>query len=434
VSCLDPPSGSFVTDSSNRSNAARYAVLAWFCLAAIVAYVQRASIGVAKPGIAGALNLDDTEMGWVFSGYYWSYAIGQLPAGWLVQRFGTRLVLPLTLALSSLSFAAMGLAETPIAFAAAWTVTGLAVAGIFPCCIHSIVRWFPTDQRAFPSGALGSSMSIGGAISTALTGVLLKEWAGHETPAWRTLFLVYAIPGLVWATAFPWGFREQPTGNEVERGHGETPTARAPGSEHAPWWFDPRTWLICGQQFFRAAGYVFYGTWFPTFLKETRHVSDEESGLLTSLPLLGVAVGGFLGGYLIDAIDRRTRNRRISRQLVAVTCHGLCGLLVLCATLVESPRGAVSLITAGSFVFAIGGACSYTITMDLGGRGAATLFATMNMCGNIGAAVCPIVVGYIATTSGWDRILVFFSGLYFGVSACWAFLDPTPRNHSELQT
>ena len=48
-------------------------------------------------------------------------------------------------------------------------------------------------------------------------------------------------------------------------------------------------WLICGQQFFRAAGYVFYSTWFPTFLIATRGVSTAGAGALASLPLLAVA-------------------------------------------------------------------------------------------------------------------------------------------------
>lgn len=416
-------------------NPARFAVLAWFCLAAIVAYLQRMAIGVSAEDIQRDLKLTPEDMGLVMSCYYWTYAIGQLPAGWLGQRFGTRRMLPVTIGLTSLCCGGVAMAATGSQFAAVWLMAGLMVAGIFPCCIQSITRWFPSDQRAFPSGSLGSSMSIGGAVSTALTGWLLVEFATSDGGGWRTIFALYAVPGLLWAAAFPWWFRESPS-EAASREDGATRSAERADNDRpqdgeasaaAEWWSDPRTWLICAQQFFRAAGYIFYATWFPSYLKKTHEVTTEQAGLLTSLPLLGVVIGGACGGLVIDAIDRRTRNRRISRQLVAIVCHSLCGLLVLAASLMNDVTAAVSLIALGSMIFAVGGACSYTITMDLGGSRAATLFATMNMSGNVGAALCPIVVGYLVKYAGWDSVLYFFGGLYLAVATCWMFLDPTPR-------
>lgn len=415
-------------DSSNRSNAVRFAVLAWFCLAAIVVYLQRASIGVMEQTIRDEFEVSRTEMATVMSGYYWAYALGQLPAGWLAQRFGTRLMLPLCIALSSLCCGAMKWGRSLDELRWAWTLAGLSVAGVFPCCVQSIVRWFPPDQRAFPSGSLGSSMSIGGAISTALTGWLVLQSFSSNLSGWRLVFAAFAIPGLLWAFVFPLWFREKTV--EISTGDGAPAVNLEQGTD---WWTDFRTWLICAQQFLRAAGYVFYATWFPTFLKETRGVTTEQAGWLTSLPLLGVVAGGALGGLVIDAIDRRTRNRRISRQLVAVVCHALCGVLVFAAAPIDNAKLAVSIISLGSFAFAIGGACSYTITMDLGGSRAAMLFAVMNTCGNIGAAACPEVVAWLLKYVSWNAILYYFSGLYLGVAACWALLDPTPRSEIKSQ-
>jgi MFS family permease len=381
--------------------------------------------------IRGEFGVSKTQMATVMSGYYWAYALGQLPAGWLAQRFGTRVTLPLCIALSSLCSGAMMWARDADELRFAWTLAGLAVAGVFPCCIQSIVRWFPPDQRAFPSGSLGSAMSIGAAISTALTGSLVMQKYSADLNGWRLVFALYAIPGLIWALTFPFWFREQPYD---ESATSSRPISRANDVHDPEWWTDYRTWLICAQQFLRAAGYVFYATWFPTFLKETRGVTTEQAGWLTSLPLLGVVAGGALGGFVIDAIDRRTRNRRISRQLVAGACHAVCGLLVLAAAPIDDAKLAVGVISLGSFAFAIGGACSYTITMDLGGRRAAMLFAVMNTCGNVGAAACPEVVAWLLKYVSWNAILYFFSTLYFGVAACWACLDPTPTVDSRNQT
>ena len=88
---------------------------------------------------------------------------------------------------------------------------------------------------------------------------------------------------------------------------------------------------------------------------------------------------------------------------------------------------AVGLIAAGSLAFALGSASSYAITMDLGGAHVATLFATMNMSGNIGAAICPVVIAALVPYIGWSGVLPVFGAIYLGVALCWVFLDPSSR-------
>lgn len=415
--------------ASQRTNDARYVVLGAFCLAAMIAYMQRTAIGVVAGNIRSDFGLSTGAMGFVMSGYYWTYAFSQLPAGWLGQRFGSRWMLPACVALSSACAAALAFSSSWVAMMLVWLLAGITIAGIFPCCVQSIVRWFPAHERAFPSGALGSSMSVGGAVSTALTGWLVKVLAESTWPGWRVAFVLYALPGLLWAAVFPWWFRERPA--EAEPVADDQPRPAAVEADDSPeWWTDSRTILICLQQFLRAAGYVFYATWFPSYLQETRGVSTAEAGLLTSLPLLGVVAGGAVGGWAIDRIDRWSGSRRVSRQLVGALSHTVCGLLIFAAAPIQNATVAVSVISLGSLAFALGSATSYAITMDLGGRRAATLFAVMNMCGNIGAALCPLAVGLLVPHIGWDAILWCFGGIYLGVACCWAFLDPTPRTVS----
>jgi sugar phosphate permease len=402
----------------------RYLVLAWFCLAAMIAYIQRMAIGPAEGEIRESLGLSLAEMGWIMSGFYWAYALAQLPAGWMGQRCGTRWMLPASVGLSAAATAAVGLSATRLDLTAAWFLAGICIAGIFPCCVQSVVRWFPANQRAFPSGALGSAMSLGGAISTALTGWLLQHGDDVGIPSWRTVFLIYGIPGVAWALVFPLWFRERPAeANVIVAATNRTSS----NSTAPPWWTDPRTLLICSQQFLRAAGYIFYATWFPTYLRETRGVSLAAAGVLTSAPLAAIVIGGAVGGWCIDGIERATGSRRWSRQAVGVISHALCGACVFAAWPLEDARHAVALIAAGSFVFALGSASSYAITMDLGGSHVATLFATMNMCGNVGAAICPVVIALLVPHIGWSGVLPVFGGIYMGVALCWLLLDPTPR-------
>ena len=408
-----------------RPSHARYWMLASFCLAAVIAYMQRNAIALPAKQIQSDLNLSGWAMGWLMSGYYWTYALSQLPAGWLGQRYGTLWILPLGMGCSSFCILTMAFAGNGETLAFSWLLAGSLMAGIFPCCVQSFVRWFSPQERAFPSGALSSAMSVGAAISMALSGWLLTELADSEWSGWRVTFGLYAVLGLIWAASFPWWFREHPPAGETYLV--ESPANNTRNVNQPDWWTDSRTLLIFLQQFLRAAGYVFYSTWFPTYLKATRHVSEWEAGLLASLPLIGVVIGGAVGGWSIDRIDRWSNNRRISWQLVGVLSHLICGLLMFVAAPIENAVLAVSVISLGSLTFALGSACGYAITMDLGGKRVATLFGTMNMCGNIGAALCPVVIGFLEPYIGWHAVLFLFGGLYLAVALCWAFLDPTPR-------
>src|SRR5262249_13733654 len=134
---------------------------------------------------------------------------------------------------------------------------------------------------------------------------------------------------------------------------------------------------ICAQQFLRAAGYIFYATWFATYLRETRGVSLQGAGVMTSLPLLGFVGGSLAGGIAADGLLARSGSRRLGRQGVAVASQLACSLFVLLARPVADPWSAVLLISAGSFCASIGGPCAYAITIDMGGRHVAPVFSTM---------------------------------------------------------
>ncbi|MCH7686524.1 MAG: MFS transporter [Planctomycetes bacterium] len=323
---------------------------------------------------------------------------------------------------------------------------GAAQAGIFPCSAVIVAEWFPSDRRAFASGWLAASMQVGALIAFFLTGVFL-DWMD-----WRWVFVIFALPGFIWTIGFYRWFRDRPqdhrTVNAQEirlianpeqhpiAAHSDDDRQQAITHDPTPWKrlaASPAMWCICGQQFFRAAGYIFYSTWFPTFLRETRGVSVKESGYLTTLPILAALLGALSGGTVSDWVLTRTGSRRLARQGVAVTGLSCCALCIFIAYLVhesiERPLPAVLLISAGAFCASLAGPASYSTTIDMAGKHVATVFATMNMSGNIGAMVFPMVVPIILGETGaagnWNQVLFMFCGIYVAAALCWLMLKPT---------
>ena len=193
--------------------------------------------------------------------------------------------------------------------------------------------------------------------------------------------------------------------------------------------------MICGQQFFRAAGAAFFQSWFPTYLQETRGVSTADSGWLASLPLVATVVGSILAGGVSDFVYRKTHRLTLARSGLAGSALFVCSLLVFSAWYVQDARMATLVISAGAFCAAVAGPCAYASTMDLGGRNVSLVFSWMNMLGNFGAGLViwgvphfrklvdetPALINVCGGNS-WNAVLILFGTMFLLSASCWAML------------
>lgn len=413
-------------------------VITWLCLAAVIAYICRNSLGVAESTIREELGLTEKTMGAVMAVFYLTYAFGQIPTGALGTRWGSRRSIPLCAAGLSLATGFMSLASSAGLLIAARLANGVFQAGLFPCCTNTIAAWFSSKTRAVATGCLGAAMSLGGAVGVFMTGFLVVE------VGWRATFAAYSLLGIGWAVAFYWWFRDTPaeflakrtaaSGGMSEEAYRQESAARTASvadtipPEPTPWlpiYSSPATWWICGQQFCRAAGQIFFGSWFATYLQETHEISVKQSGILNSLPMIALVVGALAGGVISDGLLAMTGSRVIARKWLAAVCMALCATLVFGAYFVQQPLVAVLIISVGSFCAAVGGPCAYTITIDMGGRHVGALFGTMNMVGNLGAlAFVYGVPWFLEQTGNWDSVLLLFGCLYVAAGLFWLLLKP----------
>jgi MFS family permease len=414
------------------SGQVRYIVLTFLCLAATLSYIPRISIGVAEQAIREDLDLTRTQMGWVLSAFFWSYALFQVPSGWLSQAAGSRRALALFAAGWSACTAWMAMAAGGMSLLASRLMMGVAQAGVFPAATQSVAHWFPKTQRGLASGSLGSFMSLGSAIGLVITGYLISAIG------WRWTFGLYSVPGFIWAAGFYFWFRDRPENHPKVRpaelaliAAGRpaelSQSANAP-AEPTPWLAlatSPALWFICGQQVFRAAGYTFYGSWFATFLKEGRGVStDWMAGLLNMLPVLVVVPASFLGGVASDWILARTGSLSASRKSLATGSILACSAAYFLVYAFEDVWLMVGMISLGSFCVSLAGPCAYSITIDMGGRHVSVVFSIMNMAGNLGAAVFPPLVAWLVELAGWNSVLLLVGGIYLASALCWMALRP----------
>ena len=419
----------------------RYAILTALWGVALVAYVQRSAISVPLQEIGRDLAAGDTwfgdttrALGFLQSAWHFGYALFQIPAGRLADRIGGRRGIVLLAILWSLATAVTGLARTYWEIVAAWTLMGALQAGVFPCAVRSLGQVFGERELARASGWLGAGMLAGGAIAPVLTAWLvgwLAPWgAAAGIAPWRACLVLYGLPGLIWAAAYWFGTRSLGLDKEhARKGKNKGQAPCAPRQEPvAGAWSDPSLLLLCGQQFLRAAAMIFFVTWFPTFLRETRGVSLMQAGLLTSYAGAAAMVGGICGGYASDWLLARTGSKRLARQALAAVAMATCACLILLSAFVAEVNAAIALISAGAFIACFGGVAGYTVAIDYGGDRVGTVFGAMNMAGSFGAMLFPLTVGWlVAATGTWNAALVAFAALMAIDAVLWSLLNPRGR-------
>lgn len=407
----------------------RFIVLAGLCASAALAYFTRNGIAPAESTIRADLGLTKEQSGLLMSSFFWPYALCQIPAAMLAQRIGSRWALPLYAFLWSLATAGLALGQFG-GMVGSRAFMGIAQAGIVPVGTIIMSQWFPRTAQASASGAFSGFMSVGSIVAAPLTAWLVVACG------WRWMFLWYAVPGIIWALWFAAWHRdrpsEHPSVNDAERELiGQAPHGSAVPRSF-PWrllFSSPAMWFLCAQQFCRAAGYIFFASWFATYLQEARHVTIIGSGWLTTLPLFADVTGCMFGGVLSDAVLRHSSNQRLARQGLSAVALGACAFLIFGARFVDQPVMAVLVISAGMFCAAAANPCLGATVISFGGPHVATISATTNMCGNLGAAAFPVAVPWLLNhAGGWDAVLVGFGTLYVVAAVFWLLIRvPEPQ-------
>ncbi len=430
-----------VDSDSSRPSGVRHVVLAGMTASVVLAYLSRTVLAPAGSVIQSELHLSNLEMGAVHGIWAFGYVGFQLPGGWLGDRFGRRLILPIFGLLWSLCTVWTAAATT---FSGLWwsrLLFGGAQAGLIPCLTRACIDWFPEDRRGWASAAITAGMSAGAVAASGLAAFLVP-WLG-----WRLTCQLFALTGVLWAIEFWLTFRDRPERHpwvnqaEVAVIRGEQRGGTEPSEELDPGRTDLRRaavraigvygtlafWMLTGQGICRTFCYNFLTSWFPTFLERAHGVRLTSAGVMTMVPLAGVVAGAMGGGVVVDGLLRRTGSKWLSRCGVGAGGMALAALGSLAAMFTASAGPALVVLALGAASLGLAAPATWAATMDLGGaRSAASVMALANMAGNLGAFLCPIAVGAILDTPGghWNLVLLMFAAVALGGSLCWVFLDP----------
>ena len=421
----NPVSLSAAPPASLRPSHTRYWVIVFAVALAIIQYIDRVCISQAAPLISRDLSLNKWQMGWVFSAFTLAYALFEIPAGYLGDRIGPRKVLLRIVLWWSFFTVATGWMWNWASLLVTRFLFGAGEAGAFPNLTKAFHRWLPLHERMRAQGVMWMSARLGGAFTPGLVFLCL------QCVTWRTAFLLFGVLGVVWAVVFFWWYRDDPRASKhVNAAEAALLPVEADAGQHfhAPWkrLFTSRTvWCLCGQYFACSYSFYFFITWFPTYLLEARHFDIGQGSLMAGMPLLLGACGSLFAGWVSPIWSRRPGGVASTRRgLGAIGCAGAACLLIV-PTWLTNPYLAVGAIALVGFCNDIQLPGAWTACMDVGGKSVATLSGTMNMMGNVGGFVSPIVCGYIVRHTGnWNLAFYVTAAAYVLGAFCWLGMDP----------
>lgn len=383
----------------------RWFMLSLLLIATIINYVDRVNISIAAPFMAKDLGLDKVQMGLIFSAFAWTYAFALVPAGFIADRFGSRLTYGASLISWSAVTVCQGLVGGFSSLFGLRLAIGAMEAPAFPANSRAVAVWFPARERGMASSIYVCGQYLGTAL---FTGVLL--WLA-TTYDWRHVFYSTGIVGIVFGVAWLYLYRDPLNCKKVskqeldyiEAGGGLVKSSQDKNkfkwAQIAELLKYRQVWAICIGKFASTSALYFFLTWFPTYLIEERHLTMVKVGIFAVLPFIGATVGVLLAGFISDWMIRRGVSLSFARKLPLVVGSAL-GMSIMLVNFTDSNEVCIALLTIAFFAQGIASA-SWAAVSEIAPKQLIGLTGGItSLAANIGGIVTPIVIGQILHVTG----------------------------------
>jgi MFS transporter, ACS family, D-galactonate transporter len=404
------------TSVEREHPAVRWSIIGLLSLGMIIAYASRSNLSVAlvAPDFIQSFGLTNTDRGLLNSAFFWAYAVLQIPAGWVVDRYGVKWPYAISFLFWCLAAAATALAGTVGVLIALRIVLGIGESVVAPASYKWIRMNFAERQRGLAVGLYMTGTKIGPAIGTPLAAWLIALYD------WRTMFVLIGLGGLVWLAPWMWLVRDDRQSAAAQRASAK---ASAPAIPFGRVMASPVIWGTIVASFCYMYFVYFCMTWMPAYFTEARHLSLTKMGLFTFFSFGGMAIVATLAGWGADTLIGRGYNAVTVRKWFTIA-----GFAVACTELIGAR--ATSVETAVFFaVVSLSGlglatANYWALTQTLVPASAIGRVSGIQNCAcSVAGIVAPILSGWLLEKTGTYEapMMAVLVALVLGV-VCYLFL------------
>ncbi|HUV63249.1 MAG TPA: MFS transporter [Sedimentisphaerales bacterium] len=417
-----------------RMSRQRYVLIAILFFHSVNTYMDRACIASAADHIIRDLSLSKEMLGLILGIFAVGYALFQVPSGWIADRFGARKALTIVVSVWSMFTALTGAARNAAQMLILRFLFGMGEAGAFPGATQAFFRWLPVKDRGLAHGINFSGSRLGAAFS-----LFLMPWL-ISAIGWRWTFAVNGLIGILWATVWLLWFRDNPRDNKkinqaeldyIEQGRVSdfTATVKASFAEI----FTSLNMSLAMLQYFASNVTFFISlTWLPSYLKD-QWPDDPRAVYFSATPLLFAAFANWVAGSMVTGLFKKGYHVG-SRRATAMAGFTLGVIGLLLATQTDNLYWFVFCFSLATFGVDMTLSPSWAFCNDIGGGNSGAVSGSMNMVGNIGAALSAIAFPLMLNqqTGSANRFFVLAAGLNCVAIVSWCFMNPNRTSDKKL--
>ncbi|MFC1794836.1 MFS transporter [Planctomycetota bacterium] len=427
-----------------RMSRQRFVLISILFFHSVNTYMDRACIASAADYIIKDLSISKEMLGLILGIFAVGYALFQVPSGWIADHLGARKALTIVVSVWSIFTALTGAARNALQMLVIRFMFGVGEAGAFPGATQAFFRWLPVKERGLAHGINFSGSRLGAAFS-----LFLMPWL-ISVIGWRWTFVVNGFIGIVWATVWLIWFRDNPKDNKkinkaeldyIEQGRVSdfTTSIKASFAEV----FTSLNMSLAMVQYFASNVTFFISlTWLPSYIRN-QWPDDPNAIYYSAVPLIFAAFANWIAGSMVTGLFKKGYHVG-SRRATAIVGFSLGVIGLILATQTKN----LDFLTTDKaqlywFVFCFGLATfgvdmtlspSWAFCNDIGGANSGAVSGSMNMVGNIGAAMSAIIFPLMLNeqTGSANVFFVLAAGLNFVAIVTWFFMNPNRTTDKKL--
>jgi ACS family hexuronate transporter-like MFS transporter len=392
-------------------------------LSTVVNYLDRQALSVLAPHLKTEFHWSNADFALIIIAFRAAYAVGQLGAGRLLDRVGTRLGLTISVAFYSIAAIATSLANGLTSFMAFRFLLGLGESGNWPGATKAVSEWFPRRESGWAVALFDSGSSIGAAIAPLMVLGLFRAFG-----TWRPVFVIVGALGFIWLLLFRRVYRspeEHPWISQDEReeilGDRESSAARNDEAMRSSLPYAtllrlPQTWGVVIGKSLTDPVWFFITDWFAVYLV-ARGFRLEESLLAFWVPFVAADAGNFLGGGVSSWLIRR--GMPVGRSRKWVTAVGVIGMSFLAATVfLESLLWITVVFAVATCSYAAASTMVLNLPADVYWPGSVATVSGLSGAGaGLGTITATYLTGFVADRYSFQPILIAASIVPYAAAA-----------------
>ncbi len=385
-------SGDFV--ALPLSNRHRWTIVGLLFTASMINYVDRATVSFALPMISKELSLGPMAKGLLLSAFFWSYALMQIPIGYLSDRINLRWLYAGAFTLWSIAQGLTGFAGGITALVLFRILLGIGESIYLPGGTKIVSLLFSARNRGLPSGLF----DMGTRTGLVLDGILIPWLLVHY--GWRRMFFIVGFSALLWLIPWLLVFPSKTSTTKESANSPQVPDLSAPPKKILT--FDHNLLGLCLGFFCFDYYWYLLLTWLPDYLVNVRNLTILKAGLYASIPYFVFGISQPLGGWIGDRLSRMGWNELKARKGIIAVAFST-GLFLIPASRVSDSGTAVVLIIGGSLV-GLATANLLVILQTCAPPDEVGIWTGVyNFAGNMAGILAPLVTGFLIAWTGSYR-------------------------------